>query len=107
MRAEDVNHVRKNLFFLVCISAATTFTTKACQETLKIQSDPLTCDSQKVLYLLICKVCGEVPHVGKVKTNFLYRFNNYKSKHKTFRKGHRKVPQKLFQTHYCLNGIEN
>ena len=36
---------------LVCdsISAATTFTTEACQETFKIQSGPLTCDSEKVL----------------------------------------------------------
>ena len=32
---------------LVCdsISTATTFTTEACQETFKIQSSPLTCDS--------------------------------------------------------------
>ena len=91
---------------LVCdsISTATTFTTEACQETFKIQSGPLTCDSEKVLYLLKCKVCGEVPYVGKAKTKFRYRFNNYKSKHRAFRKGNRKVPQKLFHTHYCLDG---
>ena len=49
--------------FLVCdsISTAATFTTEACQETLKIQSCPLTCDSEKVLYLFKCKVCGKVP----------------------------------------------
>ena len=41
-------------------STATTFTTETCQETFKIQSAPLTCDSQKVLCLLKCKVCGEV-----------------------------------------------
>ena len=91
---------------LVCdsISTATTFTTEACQETFKIQSGPLTCDSEKVLYLLKCKVCGEVPYVGKAKTKFRYRFNNYKSKHRAFRKGNRKVPQKLFHTNYCLDG---
>ena len=91
---------------LVCdsISTATTFTTEACQETFKIQSGPLTCDSEKVLYLLKCKVCGELPYVGKAKTKFRYRFNNYKSKHRAFRKGNRKVPQKLFHTHYCLDG---
>ena len=46
---------------LVCdsISTATTFTTEACQETFKIQSGPLTCDSEKVL--LKFKVCGDVP----------------------------------------------
>ena len=55
---------------LVCdsISTATTFTTEACQETFKIQSGPLTCSSEKVLYLLKCKVCGEVPYVGKERT---------------------------------------
>ena len=57
---------------LVCdsISTATTFTTEACQETFKIQSGPLTCVSEKVPYLLKCKVCGEVPYVGKAKTKF-------------------------------------
>ena len=33
-----------------------------------------------------------------------YRFNNYKSKHRGFRKGNRKIPQKLFHDHYCLDG---
>ena len=51
-----------------------------------------------------CKVCGEVPYVGKTKTKFRYRFDNYKSKHRAFRKGNRKVAQKLFYTHYCLDG---
>ena len=99
----------KNLFG-DSISTATTFTKEACQETFKIQSGPLTCDTEKLLYLLNCKVCGDVPHVAKAKTNFRYRVNNYKSKHKAFRKGNRKVPQKLFHTHYCLDGhsdIEN
>ena len=54
---------------LVCdsISTATTFTTKAGHESFKIQKGPLTCDSEKVLYLLKCKVCGEVPYFGKAK----------------------------------------
>ena len=92
---------------LVCdsISTAMTFTTEACQKTFKIQSGPLTCYSEKVLYLLKCKVCGETPYVGKAKTKFrYYKFNNYKSKHRAFRKDNRKFPQKLFNTHYCLDG---
>ena len=62
---------------LVCdsISTATTFTTEACQETFIIHSGPLTCDSEKVLYLLKCKVCGESPTLGKRKPNFV--INNY------------------------------
>ena len=57
---------------LVCdsISTTTTFTTEVCQETFKIQKDPLKCDSKKVLYLWKCKVCGGVPYVGKAKPNF-------------------------------------
>ena len=62
-----------------------TFKTEACQVTFKIQSGPLTCDSEKVLYLLKCKVCGEVPYVGKAKNKFRYRFNNYKSNHRGFK----------------------
>ena len=91
---------------LVCdsVSTTTTFTTEACQEIFKIQKCLLNCDSKKVLYLLKCKVCGEVPYVGKAKTKFRYRFNNYKSKHRAFRKGNQKVPQKRFHAHYCRDG---
>ena len=90
---------------LVCdsVSTTTTFTKEACQETCKIQKGPLNCDSKKVLYLLKCKVFGEVPYVEKAKTKFHYRFNNYKSKHRAFKKGNQKVPRKQFHTHYCLD----
>ena len=90
---------------LVCnsIRTTTTFTTEVCGEVFKIQSGPLNCNSEKVLYLLKCKVCGEAPYVGKAKTKFRYRFNNYKSKHRAFRKGNRKIPQKRFHDHYCLD----
>ena len=52
---------------LVCnsIRTATIFTTEACGEIFKIQSGPLNYNSEKVLYLLKCKVCGEAPYVGK------------------------------------------
>ena len=87
---------------LVCnsIRTTTTFTTEACGE---IQSGPLNCNSEKVLYLLKCKVCGEAPYVGKAKFKFRYRFNNYKSKHRAFRKINRKIPQKCFHDHYYLD----
>ena len=57
---------------LVCNSIRTTtiFTTEACGEIFKIQSGPLNCKSEKVLYLLKCKVCGEAPYIGKAKTKF-------------------------------------
>ena len=41
----------------VCYHKITTntFATKACGEVFKIQSGPLNCNSEKVLYLLRCK----------------------------------------------------
>ena len=74
---------------LVCnsIRTTTTFATEVCGETFKIQSDILNCNLEKVLCVLKCEVCGEAPYVGKAKTKFQYRFNNYKSKYRAFRKG--------------------
>ena len=42
--------------------------------------------------------------IQKAKIKFRFRFNNYKSENRAFRKGIQKVPQKLFHTHYCLDG---
>ena len=72
---------KKTCFVCDFISTTTTVITEACQETFKIQKGPLNYDSEKVLYLLKCKVCNEVPCVGRAKTKFRYRFINYKSKH--------------------------
>ena len=89
---------------LVCnlIRTSTTFRTEACSESFKIQSGTLNCNSEKVIYLLKCRACGKAPYAGKAKATFRYRFNNYKSKHKAFRKGNRKIPQKHFHDHHCL-----
>ena len=92
------------------IITTNTFTTKACGEVFKIQSGPLNCNSEKVLYLLRCKICDDTPYVGKAKTKFRLRFNNYKSKHRSFRKGKQNVPQKRFHSHYiqdCHRGIDD
>ena len=37
------------------------FSAKAWIETFKIQSEKLNCYSQKLVYLLKCRICGEVP----------------------------------------------
>ena len=91
---------------LVCdsVSTTSTFTTEACQETFKIQEDRFNCAYERVLYLSKFKICGGVPYFAKAKTKFRYRFNNYKSRHRAFRKGNQKVPQKRFHAHYCLDG---
>ena len=54
--------------------------------------------------------CDDTPYVGKAKTKFSLRFNNYKSKHRSFRKGKQNVPQKRFHSHYiqdCHRGIDD
>ena len=88
--------------YQVCdhIITTNTFTTKACEEVFKIQSGPLNCNSEKILYLLRCKICDGTPYVGKAKTKFRLRFNNYKSKHRSFRKGKQNVPQKHYHSPY-------
>ena len=103
-RVEDVNMWKKTCLVCDSISTTTAFTTEAGQETFKIQKGSLNCDSEKVLYLLKCKVFGGVHYVGKAKTKFRYRLNNYKGKHRAFRKGNKNVYPKLFRTLYYLDG---
>ena len=92
------------------IITTNTFTTKACGEVFKIQSGLLNYNSEKVLYLLRCKIFDDTPYVGKAKKKFGLRFNNYKSKHQSFRKGKQNVSQKYFHSHYiqdCHRGIDD
>ena len=63
-----------------------TFSTKACDETFKIQSGILNCNSQKIVYLLKCGICSEAPYFGKTKTKFRAIFNNCKKAHRYYRK---------------------
>ena len=106
-RSESCGKGNCQVFDYICDTDA--FTTKACGETFKIQSGILNCNSQKVVYLLKCRICGEAPYVGKAKTKFRARFNNYKSAHRSYRKK-RKVSQQRFHEHYgqhSHNGIDD
>ena len=81
-----------------------TFSTKVCRK-----CGVLNSHSQKVFYLLKCRICGEAPYLGQAKTKFRVRFNNYKSAHRSYRKK-RKVPQQSFHEHYgqhSHNGIDD
>ena len=71
---------RKPLSFVQNNKNYYNFYNGSLRETFKIHSAPLNCNSEKVLYLIKCKVCGEAPHIGKAKTRFRYRSNNYKRK---------------------------
>ena len=46
-----------------------------------------------------CRICCEAPYVGKTKTKFRGRFNNYKSAHRPYRKK-RKESQQRFHEHF-------
>ena len=72
----------------VCDHIITT-TRKARGEVFKIQSGPLNCNSEKVLYLLRCKICDDTPYVGKAKTKFHFRLNIYKKNSDLFEKENR------------------
>ena len=91
------------------IITTNTFITKACGEVFKIQSGALKCNSEKVLYLLRCKIFDDIPYAGKAEKKFRLRFNNYKSKYRSSRKGKQNLPQKRFHSHYiqdCHRGNE-
>ena len=51
-----------------------TFKTKKCGKIFQVQSGPLNCNSEKILYILRCKICDDTPYVGKAKTRFHLRF---------------------------------
>ena len=54
------------VFDFICVTD--TFSLRAQCETFKIQSGTLNCNSQKVVYLLKFRICGEAPYVAKTKT---------------------------------------
>ena len=64
------------------------------------------CDHIITANTFIAKACGVVfeiqrtPLNWKAKTKFCLRFNNYKSKHRSARKGKQNVPQKRFHSCY-------
>ena len=52
---------KKTCLVFNSVRTTTTFTKWTCREIFKIQSSPLNCNSEKVLYLLKWKVCDEAP----------------------------------------------
>ena len=74
------------------LSASTIFAVEICEKTFKIQGGSLNCGSQKALYLLKYKLYGKAPYIGKDKTKFQYMFSYSKRKHRTSRKGTKKLP---------------
>ena len=75
-------------------------------KTFKIQSGPLNCNLEKVLYLLYLlkfKRYGEAPCIGEARTKFRYRFNNYKTNLVLSGNEIEKIPQPRLHNHSCLD----
>ena len=64
----------------VCHNLVSTneFESTTTGEKFKIQKGPLNCNSEKVVYLITCKVCRK-QNVGSTEPEYRDRFNNYKS----------------------------
>ena len=48
-------------------------------------------------------MCAKASYIEKAKIKFRHRVNNYKSKHRNFKKRNKKASLKLFHKHYCLD----
>ena len=65
----------------------TKFKNAESEETFDIVKGPLDCNSNNVIYLFEYKKRWfKFPYVGSTVTKFRFRFNNYKSTHRKFRK---------------------
>ena len=66
----------------VCVSVkdTTKFKKAESEETFDILKGPLDCNSNNVIYQF------KFPYAGSTFTKFRFRFNNYKSTHRKFRK---------------------
>ena len=42
---------------------------------LNVQSRTLNCSSQKIVYLLNCRIWGKAPYVGKAKRKFIFSYH--------------------------------
>ena len=65
----------------------------------------LNCNSENMVYLITCKVCG-IQYVGSTTTTFRFRFNNHRSRinaHLKFSSGNKSNDDFLYQ-HFHSSG---
>ena len=72
------------------------FTTKTCREVFKIQSGPFNINSEKVLYLLRCKICDDTPTLEKLKQRFVFGLIIIKVNTNFFKKENRIYHRSIF-----------
>ena len=69
---------------------------EACGETFKVRSGTLNCNSEKVLCLLKCKVCGEALMLEKPKLSFNIGSITIKANIELSEKETKKYPRNFF-----------
>ena len=92
------------------IITSNTFTAKHVGKCLKFILGPLTVSQKKFFTFSVAKFAVIPLYVGKARTKFRCRFNNYKYKHRSFRKKKKNVPQKCLHSHYvqdCDKGADD
>ena len=75
---QGMGHVSENREFPVVVIPSSSFTSHTTKRSYNINYQ-LDCNSNNVVYLIICKVCGQ-QYVGSTSTKFRLRFNNHKSR---------------------------
>ena len=76
------------------ITETNTFTSSVTGETYKI-SNRLDCNDKCLAYLLTCNKCKK-QYTGEATDNFRGRWNNYKSKSKSFTRGEKCIQEYLY-----------
>ena len=71
---------------------------KACEEAFEIQSGPLECNLEKVLYLLRCKICDDTSYamLEKLKQSFVFGLIIIKVNTDLFKKENRMRHRSVF-----------
>ena len=77
------------------ITETNTFTSSVTGETYKI-SNRLDCNDKCLAYLLTCNKCKK-QYTGEATDNFRGRWNNYKSKSKSFKRGEKCIQEHLYK----------
>ena len=77
------------------ITETDTFTSSVTGETYKINYR-LNCNDKCLVYLLTCNKCKK-QYTGQTSDNFRGRWNNYKSKSKSFKRGEKCIQEHLYK----------
>ena len=72
------------------------FTTKACGKVLIFQCGPLNCNSKKVIYLLTCKICDELPMLKSLKQSPIFILITIKVNTNLLEKGSKMCHRSVF-----------